>query len=122
MLRVCSGGRPAAPSPLDDQRAFLFVTCLGCSVHLIVLVLHKVSAMALGWAARLHRGPPSRLLSALAADPFGDLPAQPLCRVVVTGLGLVTPLGVGVAAAWERLLSGATGVRRLQSEDLPEVG
>lgn len=75
----------------------------------------------LGWAARLHRGPPSRLLSALAADPFGDLPIQPARRVVVTGMGLVTPLGVGVATVWERVLAGATGVRRLEAGDLPEA-
>lgn len=54
-------------------------------------------------------------------DHFGDLPPQPSRRVVVTGLGLVTPLGVGVVAVWERLLAGATGVRRLTAEDLPEV-
>ncbi|KAF8065856.1 hypothetical protein HT031_002916 [Scenedesmus sp. PABB004] len=42
-------------------------------------------------------------------------------RVVVTGVGAVTPLGVGAAASWERLLAGATGVRALQADDLPEA-
>lgn len=56
-----------------------------------------------------------------APDPFGDPPALPQRRVVVTGIGMVTPLGVGVADSWQSLLAGRTGVRRLQAEDLPEV-
>lgn len=55
-------------------------------------------------------------------DAFGELPPLLARRVVVTGLGLVTPLGVGVPTVWERLLAGATGVRRLEPDDLPEVG
>jgi len=39
-----------------------------------------------------------------------------LRRVVVTGLGLVTPVGVGVEAAWKNLLNGANGARRINGE------
>lgn len=55
------------------------------------------------------------------ADPFGAPPQLPQRRVVVTGIGMVTPLGVGVHDSWQRLLEGRTGVQRLQPEHLPEA-
>src|SRR5438105_3422586 len=38
-------------------------------------------------------------------------------RVVVTGIGPVTPVGTGVAAFWDALLSGRSGIARIESFD-----
>src|SRR5690606_10368344 len=43
-------------------------------------------------------------------------------RIVVTGLGAVTPLAANVETSWSRLLAGHSGVRRLPDDiagDLP---
>lgn len=38
-------------------------------------------------------------------------------RVVVTGLGLVTPLGVGVSSTWEGVVNGKSGISSIGSFD-----
>ena len=42
-------------------------------------------------------------------------------RVVVTGLGMVTPLGCGVEPTWRRLLAGETGVKKIEHIDASDL-
>ncbi len=42
-------------------------------------------------------------------------------RVVVTGLGLVTPLGCGVEATWKRLIASESGIGAIQSFDVSDL-
>lgn len=76
-------------------------------------------------ASRPRATPPAggawRAFAAAARDPFGAPPPLPQRRVVVTGVGIVCPVGVGARRAWDALLDGATGTRALTPDDLPEV-
>ena len=42
-------------------------------------------------------------------------------RVVVTGLGMLTPLGNGVDINWKRLISGAVGIKKILNFDVSDI-
>jgi len=43
-------------------------------------------------------------------------------RVVVTGMGIACPLGVGVEHVWKRLIGGQSGIGSIQSFDTTDLG
>jgi 3-oxoacyl-[acyl-carrier-protein] synthase II len=45
----------------------------------------------------------------------------PTKRVVVTGMGIVSPLGCGVSHVWQALLQGKSGISRLDEEIVEDI-
>ncbi|KAJ8758748.1 hypothetical protein K2173_000469 [Erythroxylum novogranatense] len=56
--------------------------------------------------------------SSSSLPTFEPPPLGALRRVVVSGLGMVTPLGCGVEVTWERLIEGKCGIRSITTDDL----
>ncbi len=42
-------------------------------------------------------------------------------RVVITGLGIVSPVGIGVAQAWQNIVAGKSGVTRITKFDASQL-
>jgi 3-oxoacyl-[acyl-carrier-protein] synthase II len=55
----------------------------------------------------------------MTSGPFGS--ENQVRRVVVTGMGIAGPLGVGVKPFWKRLIEGDTGIDRIRSFDASDL-
>jgi len=42
-------------------------------------------------------------------------------RVVVTGIGMCTPLGYGVDLNWKKLISSQSGIRKLEGFEIDDL-
>jgi len=62
--------------------------------------------------------PQDSFLHAFGMLESAFLPARH--RIVVTGMGMVTPLGCGVNTVWERIIAGQSGIRPIALYDKRE--
>ncbi|GJL85858.1 MAG: 3-oxoacyl-[acyl-carrier-protein] synthase 2 [Micavibrio sp.] len=42
-------------------------------------------------------------------------------RVVITGMGMVSPLGAGVSSSWEKLIAGKSGIQKIEHFDVSDI-
>ena len=42
-------------------------------------------------------------------------------RVVVTGIGMCTPLGYGAEFGWEKLINSESGIRKLEGFEIDDL-
>ena len=42
-------------------------------------------------------------------------------RVVITGMGIVSPVGTGIEHAWQNLLNGKSGIRKVTEFDVSDI-
>src|SRR6185312_11837905 len=47
--------------------------------------------------------------------------SQPMRRVVVTGMGIACPLGIGVEHVWRRLINAESGISAIQAFDTKDL-
>lgn len=64
----------------------------------------------------------SEVSSSLSSGGLPGGPGSPPVRVVVTGLGMVSAAGTGVASAWSLVQGGKTGLRRVELFDSEPYG
>uniref|UniRef100_A0A1A8BSA0 3-oxoacyl-[acyl-carrier-protein] synthase n=1 Tax=Nothobranchius kadleci TaxID=1051664 RepID=A0A1A8BSA0_NOTKA len=87
-----------------------------------------MSFLSLSYWAKIHQRPHSlgTLLHKSLFSPNQDSRhqfsgQQSQRRVVITGLGLVSPLGTGTGLPWENLIKGHTGVVALDSDEYKTI-
>ncbi len=59
--------------------------------------------------------------TAFASLSFPEKSVPIMRRVVVTGLGIVSPLGIGVENNWRQILAGKSGIRTIDSFDVSDM-
>lgn len=79
-----------------------------------VLMSPKLGSAWMGHQRQFRGGQVGATVGDVEAKDFGAVPSTPTRRVVVTGLGLVTPLGYDVDSTWKAILDGKTGIKKFK--------